>query len=472
MEIFISIVFLIIIWILMTLYLIVILYIVINIVKFVKALLTTMPGKEYKKRFGDKMLLNIKTFLPKKKFYQIVIAMALINVALYWMSRHTWIDNKEALHKKAKEYLVVGDVLSRQMEVLHTFIHPDSYKLRPLVWLLHGIYDLGEKHLPQNDGEKDMWYYRFFIYPYAKKDILPYSNLAVKEYFRPWMPHFVGRVFYEFPLLGRIFFYNTTVRYNHDYLLDKDFREPQIRFLKKTFKILKAISTKPIKDPNMYRAYLQAYPGFAFYYSLNQGYYYNGSQTRGIFFTEPWYIKQDKEEFEWYLRFEKNFDNTSIQKLYGKKLAKNRVLLYCAILNIAEDLIGISYVDGTFSCKAKPIKTYTRVRNLLFGKLPNQNSLIDSSRYKELKRANDELGDEGGVLYKLSKREIYVLYTSYVDYGLAYKYIATEICGYKVYGKLLCSSGYNADKFIKEELKRGYESFLDRIKRIKKGVYR
>jgi len=466
MELFISILFLILVWVLMTLYVIVILYVVINVVKFVKALFTTMPSKGYKKRFKEKLSLNIKTFLSKKRFIQIIAGMLIINIGLYWMSRYSWIDNKDAKYIKAKEYLVVGDVLSRQLEVLNTFIYPDSYKVRPLVWLLHGIYNLGVKYLPENDAEKAMWYYRFFIYPYAKKDILPHSNFVVKEFFRGYIPRFTGGFFKELPLLGELFFYDQDVRYDND--IPKDYREPQIKFLKKSFSVLKTISTKPIADKNMHRAYLLAYPGFAMYYSLNQSFYFNGRHSRRKLYKTPWYESQDKEEFEWFLAFEKNFDDPSIQKLYGKKLAKNKVLLYCAIINITEDLIEISYVNDTFSCDSKALKTYVRVRNLLIGKLPNQDRLLWASKFKELKELNDKLGEEGGVLYKLSNREIETIYNSYIDnYGPAYKYIASKICDYKVYGKVLSPTGYDT-----RESKNMYELLLQNIEKIKKGEYK
>lgn len=435
MELIFSILLIVLIWVLMTFYLIITLYVVINVFKFVKALFTTMPGKGYKERFKVKLPLNILTFLPKKRFIQIIVAMALINIGLYGMSRYSWIDNEDALHIKAKHYMVASDVLSRQMEVAHIIFHPDSYKVRPLVWLLHGIYDLGEQHLPDNDAEKAMWYYRFFIYPYAQKDILPYSNLAVKEYFRPWMPHFIGRVFYEFPLLGEIFFYNANVRINHEYLVDETYREPHIRFLKKSFEILETLSTKPLEDKNMHRAYLQAYPGFAFYYSLKQGYYYNGFQNRSAFFQEPWYIEQDKKELEWYLAFEKLFDDPQIQKLYGKQLAKSKVLLYCAILNITEDLIEITHIDGTFLCEGEPMKTYVRIRNLLVGEDANKAPLLRSSKYKELKQLNASQGEKGGVLFELNSREIDTIYFSYISgYGRMYKHISNKVCSYTIYG--------------------------------------
>ena len=457
MELIFSVLLVVLIWVLMTFYLIITLYVVINVLKFVKALFTTMPGKGYKKRFREKLPLNIFTFLPKKRFIQIIVAMALINIGLYGMSRYSWIDNKDALHIKAKHYMVAGDVLSRQLEVAHIIFHPDSYKIRPLVWLQHGIYNLGEKHLPNNDAEKAMWYYRFFIYPYAQKDILPYSNLAVKEYFRPYMPHFIGRVFYEFPLLGEIFFYNANVRINHEYLVDETYREPHIRFLKKSFEILETLSTKPLEDKNMHRAYLQAYPGFAFYYSLKQGYYYNGFQNRSAFFKELWYIEQDKKELEWYLKFEKLFDNPNIQKLYGKQLAKSKVLLYCSILNMTEDLIRITHIDHSFSCDGEPIKTYVRLRNLLVGEDAGKEKLIWLSKYKELKQINTSQGEKGGVLFELSNREIDAIYFPYISNTEMYRYIGVNICRNTVYG------GEKDWKTSRKSAKSEYEYFLENM---------
>jgi len=457
MELIFSVLLVILIWVLMSLYLIVTLYVVINIVKFVKALFTTMPGKGYKQKFTSKLSLNIRTFLSKKRFVQLIVVMALVNIGLYWMSRNSWIDNEDALHIKAKHYVVAGDVLSRQMEVAYLIFHPDSYKVRPLVWLLHSIYNLGAQYLPDDDAEKAMWYYRFFIYPYAKKDILPYSNLAVKEYFRPYMPHFLGRIFYEFPILGEMFFYNANVRY--DNLAGEDYREPHILFLKKSFELLETLSTKPIEDKNMYRAYLQAYPGFAFFYSLKQGYYYNGHQNREKFFQEPWYIEQDQKELEWYLAFEKLFDDSTIQKLYGKQLAKNKVLLYCAILNMTEDFINITYINNSFSCDGEPIKTYVRVRNLLVGEDANKGQLLYSSKYKELKQLNASQGEKGGVLFELNNQEIDRLYSSYIEnYGpWMYKYIGTKVCGYDVHGK---TSWWDSDE---KQGKDYYQQFLKKI---------
>lgn len=462
MEILISLLLIVLIWALMTFYLIITLYVVINVLKFVKALFTTMPGKGYKKRFREKLPLNIKTFLPKKRFIQIIVVMAFVNIGLYGMSRYSWIDNDEALHVKAKHYLVAGDVLSRQMEVANIIFHPDSYKMRPLVWLLHGIYNLGAQYLPDDDAEKAMWYYRFFIYPYAKKDILPYSNLAVKVYFRPWMPHFVGRVFYEFPLLGEIFFYNEHIPHKGDYLVDKDFRETHIRFLTKSFELLETLSTKPIEDKNMYRAYLQAYPGFAHFYTLKQGYYHNGENMRSAFFQESWYIEQDKKELEWYLKFEKLFDDPKMQRIYGRQLAKNRVLLYCAILNITEDLIKITHIDGTFSCDGEPMKTYVKVRNLLVGEDAGKEKLIWLSKYKELKQINTSQGEKGGVLFELSSREIDAIYFPYISNAEMYRYIGINICRNTVYG------GEKDWDFLERTAKNQYEDLLEKINKTTK----
>jgi len=287
----------------MSVYLIVTLYVVMNVVKFVKALFTTMPRRGYKQRFVSKLSLNIRTFLPK--------------------------------------------------------------------------------------------------------------------------PHFLGRTLLEFPLLGELFLYGNNVP--DDKLAGKDFREPHIHFLKKSFELLETLSTKPIEDKNMYRAYLQAYSGFAFFYSLKQGYYYNGFHNRNAFFEEPWYIEQNQKELEWYLKFEKLFDNPQIQKIYGKQLAKSKVLLYCAILNIT-------------------MKTYVRVRNLLVGEDANKAPLFRASKFQELKQLNAAQGERGGVLFELSNQEIETLYNSYIRHTGMYKHIGKKVCGYEVYGNVYESPDHTGKK--------------------------
>ena len=453
-------------WALMTLYAFVLFYLVVNAVKFVKALLTTMPGRGYKERFARKLSLSPRKFFSRKRVVRIVAGMALLNAALYGMAYYRWIGNLEAKHLEAKKYLIAGDVLSRQLEALYTVFFPDSYKVRPLVWLLHGIYDLGARHLPDDDAEKALWYYRFFIYPYARSDEVPYSNFVVKEPFRGIIPRFSGRFFQELPPLGALFFYDQDVRYDND--IPSDYREPQIKFLRKSFETLKALSTLPIADPNAYRAYLGAYPGFARYYSLNQSLYYNGRHSRRKLYKTAWYETQDRQQLAWFLAFEKKFDDPAVQRLYGRKLAKNRVMLYTAILNIAEDLIEMSYVKGTFSCDNEPFRTYVRVRNLLIGKVQNLDRLIWS--IPELKKENEKLGKEGGVLFELTPREIDIIYDAYISQYAprAFKYIGTEICGYEVYGKLPGISGFDREE---RDIKMAYEGLMQTIEEIRRGEY-
>ena len=462
MDVLISLSLVVVVFISMSLFAVICLYVIINAFKFFKALFTTMPRSGYKKRFKEKLSLNIITFLPKKSFIQLFIAMAVINSGLYLMSRHSWIDNDDAKNIKAKHYMVAGDVLSRQLGFVTFFIHPDSYKLKPLFWLQKGIYLLGEKHLSNNDGEKAMWYYRFFIYPYSQKSILPYSNLWMNPYWS-YIPRSVARGLLELPLLGKM----VTRGIPPNTKAYKDYRKPQQEFLSKTFEILKTISTQPIADANMHRAYLQAYPGFAFYYSIKQGYRYNGHQgSRTInLYKEPWYIPHNKEQLSWYLKFEKKFEEESIKKLYGKKLDKNRVLLYGALLNILEDFIKTDMKTFVFTCKGEHIQDYVRVRNLLVGEDANKADLMYSQNFKQLKRVNESQKEKGGVLYRLSRGEINSIYDGFIQMpaSFLYKYIARDICGYKVYGK----SVWKSDRGFAE---RSYGRLMKEVKNIKNKV--
>ena len=213
----------------------------------------------------------------------------------------------------------------------------------------------------------------------------------------------------------------------------------------------------------MHRAYLQAYSGFAFYYSLKQGYYYNGFQNRQSLYKEPWFVEQDRKQLAWYLDFEKKFADEKVQKIYGKKVAKNKVLLYCAVLSMTEDLIEITHIDGTFSCEGEPMKTYVRVRNLLVGEDAGKEKLMWLSKYKELKQINASQGEKGGVLFELSIKEIDTLYFSYIGgYGDFYKYIGVKVCGHSVYG------GEKDWKTDERFVANRYQEFLEKINKTTK----
>ncbi|HFS85194.1 MAG TPA: hypothetical protein ENK72_01085 [Epsilonproteobacteria bacterium] len=362
-----------------------------------------------------------------------------MDIALYVDARNRWLGS-ESKHLLAKEYFVAGDVLSKHMLFITGLIHPDSLTLKPFFALQHGIYNLAVGHMPQNDGESALWYHRWFIYPYAKRDHLPYENRPGRL-----VPDFMARAFIEIPVLK----YLVVKVLGPKDVYPKDFRANQQKHLKKTFEVIKKLSTLPIADKSIHQEYLKAFPGLAFYYSLNQVFHYNQwrSEGREKLLYEAWYVNHNEEQLRWYLAFETQFDSIGaegMKQLYGKSLFKDLSLFYGAILNVTEDLILSDIIYGHFSCDSEHIKTYVRVRNLVAG----------------------EDGMENGLFFKLPEREFMVMYESFIErsYPYFYKYITRDKCNYTVHGVPVVIVVSNVDEawLIESGKSAGYK-YLDKL---------
>ncbi|WP_345980465.1 hypothetical protein [Sulfurimonas sp. HSL3-2] len=377
--------------------------IIITILRILRAIFTTLPGTLYGKRIKEKISFNPLHIFNKRKWIQVVVIFTLLNISLYAYNR-SWLMDEHAKYLQAKEYFTAGEVLASHLNFLTAILHPGSLSLKPLFTLEHGIYLLGASHLPKDDAEEALWYYRWFIYPYAKQDLLPKANRYLWILF-PQNNHS--------SLLARILMRDLTIKD----IAPKNYRAPQQRFLENTFAIIEKLSTYPISDPNMQREYLKGFPGLAFYYSLNQIYRYNGPapSARKAMRKETWYTPHNEAQMKWYLAFEKEMNTSQIQKLYSKHLAKNQSLLYGAILNVTEDLILAKIGRMNFTCNGDYMQTYVRVRNLVAG----------------------EDGKENGLFFKFSKNEGYWMYDAFIQMPMSkfYKNVARDYCGYIVFGK-------------------------------------
>ena len=110
-------------------------------------------------------------------------------------------------------------------------LHPENPLVQPYTLLQKVIFHCGEKYLPEGDGEREVWYNAWFIYPYSRKTIQPYWVRFKKE-----SPKMVG-------------------------ILDN------------CWKAMEGIATKPIADPLMERKSLLEWPFLYSYYLIWQGFY-------------------------------------------------------------------------------------------------------------------------------------------------------------------------------------------------------
>jgi len=54
-------------------------------------------------------------------------------------------------------------------------MHPENVLMKPLTILQEIIYVQGKLHLPKDDAEISVWHYEWFVYPYSRRDLVPYS---------------------------------------------------------------------------------------------------------------------------------------------------------------------------------------------------------------------------------------------------------------------------------------------------------
>jgi hypothetical protein len=110
-------------------------------------------------------------------------------------------------------------------------LHPENPIVHPYTLVQKAIFHCGEKYLPAADGERDVWFNAWFIYPFSRKTIQPYWVRTKKT-----SPKMVG-------------------------ILDG------------CWEAMNGIATKPIADPLMERKALLEWPFLFSYYLTWQGFY-------------------------------------------------------------------------------------------------------------------------------------------------------------------------------------------------------
>lgn len=151
--------------------------------------------------------------------------------SLYIYQRMHWLG-PDSRHYQAKEYWVAGQVIyAPRMLADRLNLHPENPIVQPYTLLQKAIFHCGEKYLPVDDGEREVWYNAWFIYPFSRKTIQPYWVR-----FRKPSPKMVG-------------------------ILDD------------CWNAMEGIATKPIADPLMEHKALLEWPFFYSYYLVWQGFY-------------------------------------------------------------------------------------------------------------------------------------------------------------------------------------------------------
>lgn len=368
--------FLLIILVVVTAHFFVLFYLVKVLLHTLGTILFTRKGKGYIQRVKSGTTFKFNELIYPKAVMSIIISFIIIAGALYTDNRSKWITDDTKYHD-AKEYFVAGEVLDVYRQTLSKVFHPGNFMLKPLTQLQHVIYDQGAKHLPKEDAEDALWYLRWFIYPYAKAYVLPKPNYYLRIFFPkddkvPFLQRLLTR-----DLIGNV------------ESAPEGYREPQQRFLEKTYEVIQKLSTHSIKDQKLYREYLKGFPGLAYFYALKHVYRYNGDEGYAIdeLDKEEWYFPHLKAQLQWYQDFMKKRDAFKVYST-DKETDRNKALLNTAIIRITDNLILLNIEHGTFSCNSNYLQAYIASRNAVAG----------------------EDGKRNGLYYKLSENEFYVLH--------------------------------------------------------------
>ncbi len=408
-------------------YLIVLFYFAKAIMQAFKAFFTTkwgcygclpVPGDDdvqepYVKRFREKLNFSFFNLVPRRNLFRFLLLTITLSAALYIYERQQWI-NEGTVYKDAKEYFVTGQVLAGYRKILSSVIPPDNVALWPLTVLQQSIYDSGTALLPKEDAEDAMWYQMWFIYPYSVRDYVPYGTWEVEH--------------------GR---------------------DRQQAWLEKVWPRVEKLSHPVFKDKKMREAYIKGFPGLAFYYSLNQIFYYDKDVPKAMPYlrTIPKHIERNEILWEGLIVHQRAWDAAHMDEGFGKKHPKVKVLMQLAMMNVTEFLIQSSIMAHTFRCDMPAVRSYVTARNTLVGP--------DSER--------------SGPIYALKQREQEPLFNGFINKTSPYfyKYVTKEICHYDVYGIKQKELRIPRHSWTEEQeytwIKRVYKKQIDYLSQTIKG---
>ena len=87
---------------------------------------------------------------------------------------------KDRPYKKAKSYALAGEVIFIYKKVLLGFVYPDNLLFKPLQFAHSIILSKINEHIPKEDGEREIWNYKFHSFDYARTMFAPISKVHTK----------------------------------------------------------------------------------------------------------------------------------------------------------------------------------------------------------------------------------------------------------------------------------------------------
>lgn len=315
--------------------------------------------------------INLKPNISKKVVVCIIVFITSMSVFIYINQREKWMESGSE-HLNAKEYWVSGQVLYKYRMMMFSVLNPDNPICRPSNVMQRLIYFAGARHIPEDDGERGLWVYNWFVYPFSQ-------NMSDTFMVSQESPSFRMR-----------------------------------KVLDDAWFSISEVSDKQIKDKKMREhVFVQQFPYMAFYYSLKEGYYAKSKRgSRRLLAQDDRHIKRSYKLYSYlygYLDSEKTNNNISS---YFKENLESKATAQVAILMELTDIIEAMLIKRSLKCEDWYLEKYREIRNDI---LKNQISFFDS----KIDNANKE------ILYYL------VVETSIAKTS---RYIISKICKKEIEG--------------------------------------
>jgi len=274
-------------------------------------------AKRYK---ADETLRLDISWLIKSKNLKVAFLLFLLsfsfNTFTYINQRIEWMGEDNG-NLTAKEYYVAGQVVYANRMIVHKFIFPDRLIARPLYLLQKTIYDRGIKYLPKNDGERGIWADLWFVYLYSHRNGAPMGTR--NDRLSPQMVALLDLIWSNLEIEATGTFVDRQMEIQH---------------------------------------YYRNFPGQAFYYYLNKGYYGVKWGSEDSYTRDPKQIDRSRKLARWLEELEGNWRTSKETLKFLNKHPKVVVLQQAVRIMELGDIITNDIVTDRFSCKNDTVKKY------------------------------------------------------------------------------------------------------------------
>lgn len=304
------------------------------------------------------------TYKEKNVLKMSFLFFMLFHLLLFVDFYRTYINDKTKYHD-AKVYYVVGMIPHSYSVLLGRFVTPlnplYSGIIKPANTMKEYLFKKGIEHIPKTDGERELWEYEWFFYPYA----IRFSDIYDKYYF------------------GRNEWGDSSskiTRETHNYMYEK---------IQRLYEIIRAINHKKISDLYREADSIKKMSLMIYYYERKAQFFVHRDLTD----EGEW--KRDRERklilekvddarnnvfIQWLQALPDRMDTQIQFQEWGNAnltaLLKVEATRQKIVLQFMQSVIHTEIKKNKFHCKSETIEAYVKLRNSYM--MGGKNSILDA----------------------------------------------------------------------------------------------